>query len=444
MRRVQAFLYPAYRRFVGRQYRFRRRVTGLGRAFIAGLLVTGVLGLDTRMNALHQLFALLLGLSLTSLAWLPFFRGRFALHRELPPFCSAGVATAYRVRVTNLTSRWQKGLRLLEELADPRPDLAAFLAAREPGEEERNPFDRMLGFHRFAWLTARSQAAAPVNVAIPPLAPGGEVWITVPFQPVRRGVARFLGVTLARPDPLGLVQSLRFVPLPQTLTVLPRRRPLPSGLALPPGGRRYQRGGVSLAGSVGDAEEFHHLREYRPGDSPRHIHWPSLAKLEKPMVRAFREEFFLRYGLVLDTFSPWADDRFEAAVSLAASLAATVESGDSLLDLLFVGRCGHRFTMGRGVGHAAHILEILAKVEPGAGESFHQLSALVLDHLATLSGLMLILLAWDPPRRELVARLRGRGVPVAVVLMAGIGEQTDPGPMADDPGRFQIVEAARW
>ena len=34
-----------------------------------------------------------------------------------------------------------------------------------------------------------------------------------------------------------------------------------------PGSRRYQSGGVTLASSVGDSEEFRSLRDYRPGNA---------------------------------------------------------------------------------------------------------------------------------------------------------------------------------
>src|SRR5207237_287835 len=69
------------------------------------------------------------------------------------------------------------------------------------------------------------------------------------------------------------------------------------------GARRFQKGGVSLASRVGESEEFVSLRDYRPGDPLRLIHWKSWARRGRPVVKEFQDEFFVRYGLVLDTFA---------------------------------------------------------------------------------------------------------------------------------------------
>src|SRR5436309_13793519 len=101
---------------------------------------------------------------------------------------------------------------------------------------------------------------------------------------------------------------------------------------------KYQEGGVAMASNIGRSEEFVSLREYRSGDPYRHIHWRSWAKVGKPIVKEFEDEFFVRHALVLDTFidDPQADV-FEEAISVASSFACALESKESLLDLLFVG-----------------------------------------------------------------------------------------------------------
>src|SRR5205085_1884082 len=48
---------------------------------------------------------------------------------------------------------------------------------------------------------------------------------------------------------------------------------------------------------------------------------------------------------------------FEEAVSVAASFACTIDTQESLLDLLFVGPQAFCFTIGRGVAHADQMLE---------------------------------------------------------------------------------------
>jgi hypothetical protein len=49
------------------------------------------------------------------------------------------------------------------------------------------------------------------------------------------------------------------------------------------------------------------------------------------------------------------------------------------------------------------------------------LTSLVRHREASLSGAICVLVAWDEPRRDLVARLRGHGVPTLVLVMAETG-----------------------
>ena len=111
---------------------------------------------------------------------------------------------------------------------------------------------------------------------------------------------------------------MRKLPLPQSILILPKRHPLPAFQL--PGAVKYQQGGVSMASSVGESEEFVALREYRAGDPLRRLHWKSFAKFGKPIVKEFQDEFFVRHALLLDTFGAHATtDLFEDAVSVAAS-----------------------------------------------------------------------------------------------------------------------------
>ena len=211
-----------------------------------------------------------------------------------------------------------------------------------------------------------------------------------------------------------------------SLLVLPKRYPLPA-ITLP-GARHYQPGGVTLSSSVGNAQEFLCLRDYQPGDPLRAIHWRSWAKSGKPIVQEFQDEYFVRHGLVLDTFDPADETLFEEAVSVAASFACTTLTQESLLDLLFVGDESYCFTSGRGLGQAEQLLTVLAGVSPAGQGTFQHLEQLVLSRASQLSSLVLILLAWDQPRRRLVQALRGMNIPLLVLAM---GRDQESGPDGD-------------
>ena len=397
----------------------RRRFTTAGLLALGATAAAAVVGLDTNRNLAYQAFTFLAALLAVAMAASLSFRGRFSVRRVVPRFATVGEPLAYRIVIRNETARVQAGLTLMDETADPRPAFEELLRAREPGEERRNWFDRTVGYPRWMWLIGRNRRARISEVPVPALSPRGDGEARVEIVPLRRGPLRLVAVTLGRSDPLGLFRARVTVPAPQSVLVLPRRYPVPA-LALP-GPRKYQQGGVALAASVGDSEEFVALRDYRPGDPVRRIHWKSWARAGRPVVKEFQDEFFVRHALVLDTFAAPEDSaRFEEAVSVAASFACAAPTQDALLDLMFVGAEAYCFTAGRGLAHTDRMLEILACVEPATGLSFRALRDAVMERHASLSGCICVLLGWDDERRDLVGRLGALGVP-ALVLVIGDG-----------------------
>ena len=110
-------------------------------------------------------------------------------------------------------------------------------------------------------------------------------------------------------------------------------------------------------------EEFHGLRPFRTGDSPRAIHWRTSARRGELTVREYEdftgEDFLL-------AFDPWAVDPadFEAAVSLAATIAYEWcrRRGDRLI-LYYPGPTPLLLDGTTGPDHARRVLECLALAE---------------------------------------------------------------------------------
>lgn len=412
---MKRFWYRRFRALTSLQRRWGRRFTGAGLLVLGALGGSAAVGLDTSRTVAYKVFTFLLAVVVVAAIGSRGFRARLGARRTLPRFATAGEPLTYRLVLRNDGETAQRGLVVVEDLADPRPSFEEWALAREPGEERRNWFDRRVGWYRFTWLVSRNRRAHVPALPVPPLPPRGEAEIRVSLTPRRRGYLRFTGVTVTRPDPLGLINALQEIPLAQSLLVLPRRYPVPR---LPlPGTRRYQPGGVTLASSVGESDEFASLREYRPGDSLRHIHWKSFARVGRPVVKEYQDEFFVRHALVLDTFAPEESDVFEEAVSVAASLACSLESGDALLDLMFVGPDAYVVTAGRGLGHTDQLLEVLASVAPCRDRPFSVLQRAVLAREASLSGCLCVLLGWDEPRRDLVRHLRALGLPTRAFVI---------------------------
>ncbi len=438
-------LFISFRKFYAANQWMARRFTPAGRLMLGALIASAVVGIDTNRTLAYQAFTLFLALMLTAFLFVPFFRGRFAVDRRLPRFGTAGDPLTYRVRVENRSDTLQRGLYLFEDMADPRPGYRRFLEVPEPGEGDRNRFDRYVRFYRWQWLISLRQPrfSGAGATPLPDIPPGGAVEVSVGMVPAARGRLRFEGATVARPDPLGLIYSLVRVPAPQTVTILPRRYSIPERTL--PSGRRYQSGGVAMTTSVGESEEFVSLRDYRPGDSLRRIHWRSWARTGKPVVKEYLDEFFVRHALVLDTFGRQKHEPvFEVAVSAAASFACGVGPQDSLLDLMFVGAEAYCFTAGRGVTQADRLLEILTGVGPCLDKPFDVLASMALSRAVVLSGCICVLIAWDRERREFVGSLRAMGLPVRVYLATEAdARDIDPGPMADRPDRFHRLRPHR-
>lgn len=431
--------YRLYRLVSGLRYWLARRLTLAGWLALSGLVLCAAIGADLDQSVGAQGAALLFCLLAVAAGSAGFFRGRFAVERWLPRLGSVGQPFAYRVRLRNCSPKTWHELEWMEKLADPRPTWEEFL--EEHREDSRTRSFRLT--HRPPRRDPR-RVAAMAPTPLPGLAPRGEAEAQVEVVPLRRGPLRFERVTVARRDPLGLFRAFVHVPARQTVLILPQRFPLPD-LALP-GTQQYQQGGVALAASVGESEEFVALRDYRAGDPLRHVHWRSSARTGRLVVKEFEDEFFVRHALVLDTFAaPGQAGAFEDAVSLAASFACTVDTQESLLDLMFVGPQAVCFTTGRGVAHAEQALEILAGVQPCRGKPFLALQALVLQHAVALSGCVCIFLAWDEPRQDMARRLTALGLPLLVLVVtdADQAKRIAAKPEADRPPNFLVLEAGK-
>jgi uncharacterized protein (DUF58 family) len=415
---------------------FRRRFTLAGRVALVAAAAAAMLGVDTERSMTYQAFTLLA--AFVAVGWLGTLGSKPAVRvtRALPRTATAGEPCAYTLRIENLTPRRLSGLVLQDNPADPRPSLREFVAAGPP-PDARSLLARISGYRRWRWLVSLREIAATAPVALDAVPAAGTVEVTATLAPRRRGHLRLESVTLARPDLLGIAQSSIDVEQRDALVVLPRRYRLPP-VDLP-GVRRYQRGGVTSAGSVGDSEEFLSLREYRPGDPLQRVHWKSFARIGEPVVKEYQEEFFERHLLVLDTFGEiQAAERFEEAVSVAASYASTIDTRECLLDLMFVGEQAHCITAGRGLASATRLLEALAGARLSPGGSFEQLARAVRARRGDHAGAVVVLLAYDEARAEFLRHLRANGVALLAWVVIDAGT---PAP-AETPW-LRVLEAGR-
>ena len=172
------------------------------------------------------------------------------------------------------------------------------------------------------------------------VASSGEV--EVPFSIVGRvrGTHALGPVALRVAGPLRLLERTHRLALDDAITVTPsiagvRRYRL---LSLQ---HRLRDAGVRTIRRRGDGTSFANLREYVPGDDPRHIDWKATARRRKPITREFTVEQGQTVMIVIDagrlmTQLSGPFSRFEYALSSAIVLAdVAAHSGDQVGLLLF-------------------------------------------------------------------------------------------------------------
>lgn len=409
------------RRLLLRQYRrvyrisnwMQRHFTVTGHVVMTFMIASAVFGVNTQQSTTYQLFVFLAVLLV--LAWLNsrFNRLKVKFSRQLPRYAMVGEPFRYRVTLANLTTKHYGRLALGEQLGETFPDpnqiAAHFRLNKRPW------FKRVISYRHWLHYVAYLRGGTIAETALPDLQQT-PLQVTLQLTPRRRGIMTFTGSFLAKPDALGLFR--RLIPLEgrDTCLVLPKSYPI-KPLALP-GKRKYQPGGISLASSVGNSSEFMSLRDYRQGDPLGTIHWKSLAKHGKLIVKEYEDEYFVRRALVLDTFVGDAPpEQFEAAVSVAASIAVNERQNEALLDFMFAGLETYCFVSGRGVDQLPHLQEILAGIQPSSEGSFERLRQAVLAHAATCSSVVCILMHWDEARQSFIRQLLAHGLPVAVFLL---------------------------
>lgn len=394
---------------------FGHRVRPAGILLILLIPITWTLMPMYSLGPVYQLRGMIFAMLSVSILWLLFRRAKIRATRRLPRVATAGEPLRYHIKIHNAGKRTVAGANFLEMTPDNRPGRELFGNAREPGEENRNIFDRTLCFYRWEWLQKKlATFSSKPSLFIDPLPPGRDTSVPLTVTPKKRGVIALKDLRVLLPDPMGIFQRCyRTECNDDTLIVLPHRYPIP-GIHLP-GSARFQLGGEALSNTVGQSGDFTSVREYRPGDPIRHIHWKSWARTGKPIVKEYEDVFFPRYGLILDTFvAPEHADLFEEAVSVAASFAASIDTNESLLDLMFIHGEAFVVSSGRGEDRVDGILEILAGVQCEPNNDFKALQQVVLQYRDELTASICIFTGWCEQRRDTVERLHRAGMELKV------------------------------
>lgn len=396
---------------------FETRFTDKGRIVLGGAISASIFGIDPQQTLAAGLAVILIAALVVAFVCSMRWRPHIEVSRVLPDTVTVGVDTSYCIEVSNQSTSVESDLVFEDRLVGDYPDLALFQEATHETPDSRvNWFDRHVGFPR--WLSAlrRARGARLRPQALPPLPPGAKLKIMVPLKTIRRGKLVFSHYLLKRPDPFGLFYAQsNHINHGEVISLPPRYTLAPFQWSSE---RHFHHGGLALAATVGDSEEFIGLREYRPGDPLRHVHWRSFAKHGAPVIKEFQDEFFDRHALIFDHFrGSGSQTDFETAVAITASLIQSERPQDSILDLILIDKAVWRLSAGRGLSNARRILLELAEINASSTDDFSLIAEYLDEYIEQLASVILVTVNWDDDRAHFAANLRRRGLD-CVVLQA--------------------------
>jgi uncharacterized protein (DUF58 family) len=379
---------------------------------LAALTAVAYLAAINRAQAFMWAIAALLSATLiTGFAWPRWLVKQLSVTRSGPSRAEEGETIEFQVTVEN--RGWLP--RFMVELVDHLPFIGFNDAKGANGE-------KVLGM--LAYLPGRKRQQ-----------------FKVPVLCEKRGYYRLGPVGLASSFPLGLTEAkLNRNEGLQTLTIYPDVFAI---LSLPLHGAPSQihRGGYLLPEGAG-AAEFSGLREYRRGDNPRHVHWPTTARLNELMVREYEPLASACLYIALDqaaeaNVGTGRESTFEYAVRIAASIARSACSQSMRTRVAGDGQVALRGLAGSGDAHFQGILDELAVIACDGNIPYAQLLTEIGPHC--LRGeTVVVFLSEKQPRwadtLQALATLRARQVNLFAVVFdqaSFLPEGAPYGPLTD-------------
>jgi uncharacterized protein (DUF58 family) len=296
-------------------------------------------------------------------------------------------------------------------------------------------------------LPAAIDAMPDEGVLLADLKPGQRTRVRLGLRCRRRGKYLLQGFRVETGFPFGIMRARRTFHQTRAILVYPAFAAL-ARLMLPTG-RRYQPGGVALASEIGESFEYLGNREYRDGDNVRDIDWRATARVQRPIVREWVEEYMLRVAVILDTHippgaQPHRRDSFECAVSVAAAVADYMARQDYLVDLFAAGPNLYHLTAGRSLAYLDQILDILACVEENPAEPFDVIEPQIAELMARISTVICVFLDWNDARRAFVHRIASQGVAVKVIILRDDPCALDPAIDSELIGDTPVISKADY
>jgi uncharacterized protein (DUF58 family) len=245
-------------------------------------------------------------------------------------------------------------------------------------------------------LGSSAEAGLEPTVLFASVRPGTERTACYQLRLNRRGRYLFGPLELSTRFPLGLVERGfvtdergEMLVYPQ-IGILTSRWYRESQLAAEMVERQQTRKGIF-------EDEFHHLRNFRTGDSPREVHWRTSARMNELMVQEFHQSRDQGLIVLLDLWQPKRPsaqdvERVELAVSFVATICMDhLRQTRGVEQILSI--CGRKSTSLRytTIGQAVEsLLDALALVEGGPADGLAEAVTEVSQSMTSLMRCVLV------------------------------------------------------
>lgn len=181
---------------------------------------------------------------------------------------------------------------------------------------------------------------------------------TYETAPLKRGEHVLEGIEIEAADFFGWMRKRRFIPLRQSVTVLPKvtdMREVPSAAS-------EERGSAAASfASVKESSVATGIRDYQPGDRLSRIHWPAFARTGELHSKELEDRRAQDLLLVLDG-SP--SPQFEEQVGFAASILKKSVETHSAAGFLSLGESGMSIPRVEGPDSLRSAMLHLARFSP--------------------------------------------------------------------------------
>jgi uncharacterized protein (DUF58 family) len=292
--------------------------------FLIATLLLGLAAINAGLNLLFLVWGMMLFLVLASGVLSELCLRDLEVKRTAPTAIHAGAPYLMGISLTNLKKRQPSFSVEVEDLVAGRPiDKRCYFLKLPAGRTQETAYRHLI---------------------------------------TRRGRHQLSGFRLSTKFPFGLIQKSRDVAAPMDLLIYPALVNVPESMlhGLPASS------GLGRVKSRARNGDFFGLRDYRPGDEPRDIHWRTTARRGVPFVRESEDDEGMEATILFDNASGGATaEAFERAVSLTASVAVTLIRRGYRISL---GVRGGEIARDGGAVQATRILRLLAVIEPASAE----------------------------------------------------------------------------